>query len=51
MRKGFERIKLDEARLKELGFEGFTPVIGSAQTMKGRVRSLFISGMVRNGIE
>ena len=29
VRKGLERIKLDEARLKELGFEGFTPVIGS----------------------
>ena len=41
VRKGFERIKLDEARLKELGFEGFTPVIGSCADHEGQ-GSIFV---------
>jgi branched-chain amino acid transport system substrate-binding protein len=41
VRKGFEMIKLDEARLKELGFEGFTPVIGSCADHEGQ-GSIFV---------
>ena len=41
VRKGFVRIKLDEARLKELGFEGFTPVIGSCADHEGQ-GSIFV---------
>ena len=41
VRKGFERIKLDKARLKELGFEGFTPVIGSCADHEGQ-GSIFV---------
>lgn len=41
VRKGFEMIKLDEARLAELGFPGFTPVIGSCADHEGQ-GSIFV---------